>query len=245
MIRSFKALGVALVAALALSSLLASAASAAPKWTPVPSEYPVTVKGTQSTSNILELEGGRTLKCSTATYEATLNNKVEAEESKLTVKPTFSGCTTSILGNRDLTTITLNGCDFLFTYTETTTGTIASEGWEVTGKELHIQCPVGASIELHVFVNETEDLDNAALCTYKIGAQTPAGDLDYKLTEKDVNNDGTSGDFKWTVTGITTTRASGTATNCGAASQSAKLTGEVKVEAFNSLGTMLRGEFED
>ncbi len=245
MIRSLKTLGLALVAVLALSAMVASAASAAPKLTPVPEEYPVTLKGEQMTTNTLALEGGRKVECTGATFAGTIASKAEAEESKLTVEPAYSGCTATILGNKDLATITLNGCDYLLTSSETTTGTIAAEGWEVTGKEVHLQCPAGASIEIHVFTTEANDLSNTPLCTYKIGAQTPTGDLDYKLTEKNAEGNGTKGGINETVTGVTTTRASGTATNCGAASQSGSLTGEVTVEGFNKAGAMLRGKFED
>ncbi len=244
MIRSFKTLGLALVAVLALSAVVASAASAAPKLTPVPEEYPVTLKGKQSTTNVLALEGGRKVECTGATFAGTIKNKAEAEESKLTVEPAYSGCTATILGNVDLATVTLNGCDYKLTNTEATSGTIKTEGWEYTGKEVHLECPAGASIEIHVFTTEANDLSNTPLCTYKIGAQTPAGDLDYKLLEKNAEGNGTSGEIKETVTGVATTRASGTATNCGAATQSGSLSGSVKVEGFNSAGVMLRGKFD-
>ncbi len=245
MIRSLKTLALALVAVLALGALIAQVASAAPKWTPVPSEYPVTVKGTQATPNKIALEGGRAVTCAFATFAGIVSNKGEAEDSELTVSPGFSGCTTTILGDDDLTTISLNECKFRFTYTETPVGTIHNEGWEATGKEFHLVCPVGNQIEIHVFTSEVGDEDNTPLCTYKIDSQTPGGDVDYRITEKEINGNGTWGDLKWTLTGITVTRAVGTATNCGGATQSGALTGETKVEWFNSLGTMIRGKFED
>ena len=253
MIRSLKTLGLALVAVLALSAVVASAASAAPKLTPVPEEYPVTLKGSQveGVENILELEGTRKTECSTATLEGTFANKAAAETSELTATPTYSGCVSTILGNKDLTTVTMNGCDYLLKSTATTEGTIKTEGWEVTGS-VEIKCPetspgsgVFKEIEVHVFTTEAKDLANEPLCTYKIAKQTPTGDLDYKLTEKNAEGNGTSGLVKSTLTGITVTRASGTVTNCGATPQTAKLVSEVKVQGFNSIGTMLRGKFED
>ncbi len=245
MIRNLKILGSALVAMLILSALMVSAAFAAPKLTPAPEEYPVKLKGSQTVTSVFSLEGGRKFECSTATFEGTIANKAEAEQSELTAKPTLSGCTATILGNVTETTVTLNECDYLFTATETTSGTIKDEGWEVTGKEFHIQCPTGKSIEIHVYSTAANHTSNTPLCTYTIGAQTPTGDADYKLTEKDAEGNGTSGDIKWTLTGIVAKRTAGTATNCGGATQSGSMTGEVKFEGFNAAGTMLRGKFED
>ncbi len=233
MTRNLKTLGLALAAVLALSAVVASAASAAPKLTPEPEEYPVTVKGSQSTTNVFSLEGGRKVECTTATFEGTINSKAEAEESKLTLTPTYSGCTATILGNVDLTTITMNGCKFRFTFTEPTAGAIKAEGWEFTGKELHLECPAGAVQQFHVFTSEANDLSNTPLCTYHSGPQTPGGDADYKV-----------GRIRWTVAGQVAVRTSGTATNCGGATQSASTSGEIKFELFNSKGELLKTKFD-
>lgn len=252
MIRSLKTLGMALVAVLALSAVVASAASAAPKLTPVPEQYPVTLKGSQTVANVLELNGTRPTSCAVATFEGTIANKAAAETSELNVTPSYANCTTTILGNKDPATVTMNGCTYQLKATETTKEKIAEEGWEVTGKGIEIKCPETApgsgvfeEIEVHVYESEAADKANEPLCTYKIAKQTVGGDLDYKLTEKDANGNGTSGDIKETITGVVVARASGTTTNCGAASQTGELRGEVKVEGFNEKGEMLRGKFED
>ncbi len=242
--RSLKTMGLALAAMLALSAVAASAASAAPKLTPVPEEYPVTVEAQQSTTIVLGLEGGRKLECTTATFEGEIKNKAEAEESKQTLKPKLEHCTMTILGNVDLATVTHNGCDFLFTNTEATSGTIAAEGWKYTGKEIHIQCPAGASIEVHGFTSEANDLSNTPLCTMKIGAQTPGGDVDYKLLETNAEGAGTSTEVKMTLTGVTVTRVSGTPTNCGGATQNASIGGSLEANLFNSGHVMQRGKFD-
>ena len=241
MIRSLKTLGLALVAVLALSAVVASAASAKPKLTPVPEEYPVTLKGSQTVVNVLELEKTRPTECAKATVEATIENKAEAETSEATAKPTYSECTTTILGTKDLATVTMNECDYKLKLTETTAGTIKTEGWEQTGKEIEVKCPAGKEIEIHVFTSETKDKANEPLCTYKIAAQKVGGDLDYKLLEKNAAEQGTSGEIGETIEGVEVTKTSGTLTNCGAASQKATLTGRVRVEGFNAAGAMLRG----
>lgn len=251
MIRSLKTLGLALVAVLALSAVAASAASAAPKLTPEhESDYPVTLKGSQvaGAGNEFKLPGGRTVKCETATFEGTVANKAEAEESKLKATPVFEKCTATILGNLDPATVTMNSCFFILTGTETTSGTIAAEGWEVTGS-VHIACSIpGDMVEIHVWPAGTTPPEHATkpvLCTYTIEPQTPGGSLDYKLEEKNAEGYGTSGKIKSTITGVATTRTAGTLTNCGAASQTGELTGEAKVEGFNGKGEMIRGKFED
>jgi hypothetical protein len=246
MIRSLKTLGLALVAVLALSAVAASAASAAPKLTPVPEEYPVTLRGTQTVVNVLELEGTRPTECATATFEGTIASKAEAETSEMTVTPSYAECSTTILGNKDKMTVTMNGCTYRYKLSETTTGTIASEGWEVTGNNIEVQCPVGAQIEFHVWTSAAKhEAGEPTICTYKIAPQTVGGDLDYKLEGKNAEGAGTSTKIKETIAGIATTKASGTITNCGAASQTMTLRGEVKVEGFNANGEMIRGKFED
>lgn len=251
MIRSLKALGLALVAVLAMGALVASPASAAPKLTPVPEEYPVTVTGEQTTANVFELEGTRSTQCTFVLLEGKTENKAEAAASKLTTKPTYAECTTTILGNVDRATVTMNECDYLLTTTETTAGAIAAEGWEVTGKENHIQCPTGHEIEIHVYASEAKDVANEPLCTYKIAPQTPAGDLDYKLTAKVLVPEGKfiweagrPEDIKSTLTGIAVTKTTGTVTNCGAAAQMGALKGEANMKWGGPLG-LLEGRFED
>jgi hypothetical protein len=223
------------------------------RFTPVPEEYPATLRGTQTVVNVLELEGTRPTECATATFEGTIASKAEAETSELTVTPTYANCTTTILGNKDSMTITMNGCTYRLKFSETTTGTIAAEGWEETGNNIEVRCPetfpgsgVFNQIEFHVwFSAEKHEKGEATICTYKIAKQTVGGDLDYKLEEKNAEGAGTSGKIKETIDGIATTKASGTLTNCGAASQLQTLRGEVKVEGFNEKGEMIRGKFED
>lgn len=244
MIRSFKALGLALVAALALSALAASSASAVPAFTAVPGEYPATFKGSYVGSSLFTLEGFRNVECETAALEGTIHSKEEAERSELTVKPTYAKCTATILGSKDPATVTLNGCDFRLTYTSEALGAIAAEGWEVTGQLAHLECPVSKQIEIHVFTTEANDRENKPLCTYGIAAQTPGGSIDYKLLEKNAEGDGTSGRINWTITSGTATRVSGTVVNCGKETQSFEIKGEVAFEWFNFGGVMLRGSWD-
>jgi hypothetical protein len=245
MIRNLKTLGLTLVAITALSAAMAAVASAAPKLTPVPEEYPVTVKGSQTVTTVLELEGTRPTECTTLTVEGTLSSKAEAETSELALTPTFSGCTTTLLGNRDPSTITNNGCRFITQNSETTTGTIAAEGWEVTAKTVRIECPIGQVLELHTYASAAKHAANEPICTWHIGSQTVGGDLDKKHEEKNAEGAGTSGKIKLTLTGVAATKTAGTLVNCGGATTTGSLRGEVKTELFNSLGSMLRGKYED
>ena len=89
MIRNLNILGPVLVTAVTLGALLATAASAAPKATPVPEEYPQTWKASALTTHVFELEGGRKSECSMANCEDTVKSKTQAEESKLTTTPAY------------------------------------------------------------------------------------------------------------------------------------------------------------
>jgi hypothetical protein len=236
MTRSLKALGLAMVAMLALGAVLASAASAAPKLTSASNEYPVVLEGSQSTKHKFTLPGNRTFECTTVKFVGEIKSKAEAETSKATVAPTYEGCTATILGNIDPVTVTLNGCTYQLSLTEEA----ASAGYEYAGA-VKIQCPAGKSIEVHVWENTTKHTNNeATLCTYSIGEQGPLTKIDYKLNEKNANGEATTGNINATVANIATTRVSGTLTNCGAASQVATYEGDTLVEGFHN-GEMIKG----
>lgn len=238
--RNLKHLAAALAAALAIGALTASAASAAPKLTPSPEEYPVNIDLHGEWH--LFLQGGRRITC-TKTLQLVVNNKAEAEESGITATPTFTNCTATILGNAFLATVTMNGCDTKLTFEAAASGTIASEGWEVTGSR-HVKCPAGKEIEIHVFASEAKDKENVPLCTYKIAEQGPNKSVDYKFTEKNAEGAGTGLDIRTTITGTRVTRASGTVTNCGEATQESESTGEASGSALNSKGEMIRMKWD-
>lgn len=246
MVRNLKSLGWALAAVLAIGAMaVTSTASAAPKLTAVPEQYPVTMKAAQTVTNVLELEGTRATECSTVTFEGTVGGKSEAENSSISVHPTYANCTTTILGNKDPTTITTNECTVRLPFTETTTGGIAQEGWEVTGKNAFLDCEPSKPIEIHVFASTTKHEAKQPLCTYDLSWQTLPGDVDYKLVDKNAEGAATSGRIKLTITGVEAIKTSGTVTNCGGQIQFGSINGELNAEFFGFQSEMLRTRFED
>lgn len=243
MTRNSKALGLAFAAMLVVGSIAASSASAAPRLTPVPEEYPVILKGSQSTAYEFTLPGGRVFKCATATYIGE-GGKAAAEAGEVVMTPSFSGCSAVILGNIVPMTVTMNGCAYAVTTESETSGSIKEEGWEVTGS-MHVKCPAGKVIEFHVWQNAEKHANGEpALCTYTTAPQGPISSLDFKLEEKNGEGAGTSGTVRDTLTGIKVTRTGGTLLTCGAVNQEASATGDTKTESFNSKGEMLRSKWD-
>ncbi len=225
-------LAVALVAASALTLMNASSASAAVRLTPVGS-YPLAWVGEQTgIFNELVLEGSRKLRCGKATFSGT-QSESEATTFSWTasVTPTYSECTAEILGNVTPATVTMNGC----TYTFTLTG-IYINATEATGS-MDIKCPVGKSIEIHVWQTSAKHTSNGtALCTYSIGAQSLLGPLNYSLSGPG-ERPHTYLTVEMNIAGLSVSKTSGTITNCGSASQTAKLESDLKFE-FQNGGVM-------
>lgn len=106
MIHKIKVLGLSMVGVLAMSAVVASAASAT---TFTAAEYPVTVKGAQSTQHVFTAAGG-TVKCTTAKFAG----EAGAASETLTIHPTYTGCTAFTFINSEITGFKSNECDYLF-----------------------------------------------------------------------------------------------------------------------------------
>jgi hypothetical protein len=120
MIRNLKFLGLALVAALAMSSVVASMASA----DVITSESGgvTTVSGSQEGTDVFKVDEGE-VKCSNVTYSGSFNSG----ESSGLVTPAYSGCTFVGL----IATIDMNSCQ----YRVNVTGGASTEG------SIDIVCP--------------------------------------------------------------------------------------------------------
>jgi hypothetical protein len=212
MTRNIKALGLAVVAVLALSAVAASGAQAASFMS---SEAGATLNGTQTNTNIFEVSGGRQITCTSVTFSGTASGTESAEQE---VSPSYSGCHSSILGGEEIpATVTLNGCTFLFHATTTIT---ASE----ISAHVHIICPAGHSIEVHVYANSTKHNENKPLCTYSI---PPADNLETVRISNGANNDLNIN----AMVGVPYTRVSGNSTNCGPASGTEEYRGTTTISS--------------
>jgi hypothetical protein len=127
MIRNLKFLGLALVAALAMSSVVASMASA----DVITSEKAgvTTLTGKQEGTDVFKVHGGQ-VNCTTVNYSGSFTTGA----SNVLVAPTYSGCTFAGLAS----TIDMNGCQYRVNINAAagnTTGTVdivCSAGQEIT-----------------------------------------------------------------------------------------------------------------
>lgn len=144
MIRNIKVLGLAVVAAMALTAVMASASMAA-EFTA--SSYPAQVTGSNTKGNeVFTTEGGK-VECNSHF----LSESLSASSSTLTVTPTYTSC--EAFGFLSAT-VSTEGCTYVFHATEK-----VSEG--VYKHHVDVACPSGKSIKVV-----------ASTCSAEIKAQT-------------------------------------------------------------------------
>jgi hypothetical protein len=114
MTRNLKVLGLALVAAFAMSALVASAASATAWQFHSNTDNPV-LTGSQEGTDVFTTDSG-TVRCSEANYTGSATGTTN---STIEVAPTYEGCKLLFIIN---VTVDPNGCKYLF-HAETTTNT--------------------------------------------------------------------------------------------------------------------------
>ena len=169
MIRNFKALGLAVIAVLAMGVVAVSAAQAT-TLSKTTGAYPVTVTGTQEGANtILKVGTVRSVECTGATLDGTL----AAASAVTTFTAAYSGCTS--VPSALTATVNMKSCDFTVAWNTpvepaNTTGTGAAT----------VDCSTaGDAIHVSVYKNTTHTEANIA-CTYAISAQGPIpGTLEY------------------------------------------------------------------
>lgn len=162
-----KALGLALLAALALSAVASSVAQAAEVTAPT---YPanLTVKDAQTEHGKLTRftigNGARFIECTVANLTGTLTGE-KASREKVTTHATFENCFANGLTAVPVT-VTMNGCDLTLNIS-------------LTSATLSVMCPHTAedpvtkktlqhAIQIHIYENEAKHKENKPLCTYDI-----------------------------------------------------------------------------
>jgi hypothetical protein len=121
MTRNFKALGLAVVAALALTALVVSSASATNPRFHSEAEH-ASLAGSQEGNNTFQVNAG-TVHCSTATFQGT---STESTPTQLTVAPNYQSCNlTAVTLETFEAVVDMNGCHYLFT----------------PSGEVHLTCP--------------------------------------------------------------------------------------------------------
>jgi hypothetical protein len=235
MIRNLKVLGLALVAMFAMSALVASAAQAQTSFT-LTGDAGTTQLDSHGANHLFTLSGGRSFTCKTIT---STNDAVTLPTSTVTAKPVFSECTSKIAGTPVPVTVTMNECDFLFHLT----GTDPDGNSDHYVGDVGIVCPVGKSIDIHVYPEGTLPSEHATkpvLCTYTVGSQTVntgvagAAAITYDIvtgavaSEDDIN-------ITANAINIAVTKVTGTIANCGGASQTGTYVGTSTVTGTTSL----------
>ena len=233
--RNLKVLGLALVAALAMSALAASAAPAAHTAfiTAGSAGAPAHIDGKQIGQQVFN-RTGREVTCEIANFGE--SSTVPGSATSLTLKPEYKNCHAKVLGNTLPATVTMNGCDYNFTLTKDTSPTKYTVG--IT----HIECTTPNEIQVHVYTSHENHTNNVNACTYNIPEQTITGGIE--LTNI-AGGGGTADDVEAhiDITGqIDSVRTAGTTLLCGAVNDAAgSLTGKATLWATNAGGAHING----
>jgi len=216
---NLKALGLALVAAFAMTAVMASGAQAQIKLTTGAS--PAWLTGEQIGSATFTVEnGGPVVSCQSVKGAATVKNG----DTAITVVPTaYSGCFANIGTEKFKATVTPNDCDGLvYGGTQVSSTTFSGGGGDLT-------CPAGKLVEVHIYKNEAETEE---LCTLTIAEQ-----LNKKGGEVH-NVAGSEGapDHVMITGGVTVNTNRDGSLLCGKASNTAIATGIGTVKAFEYIG---------
>jgi len=173
MTRNLKVLGLAFIVTLALSAVVASAASAASALFTaegVPSDQLSEIHGEQATgtTDTFTIEGLPALTCTTVKEtgfpEESEVHKKGGSAPSATFTPEYATCHVVLLGITKWATVTMNGCTYTFTATKNTANTPFSA-------DLTINCstsPPEKQIEIHVYNNAAH---TELLCTYDVRHQ--------------------------------------------------------------------------
>jgi hypothetical protein len=206
MTRNLKTLGLAIVAALALSAVLASAAAAeAGNFAAnVAEEETAKIDGSQIGTNTFTING-LSVTCATAN----LTGKAKSagpQFTEVSLEPVNEKCDVVVAGIKKTATFTTNGCTYVLNATRQKT-----ESGVDYPVDLAISCAEGKQIEVHIY-NEKE-AEATTLCTYDVKAQT----LSTGITATNKENTPTSADDVIMDLNVTSIAATNTKTSavCG------------------------------
>lgn len=151
-----KTLGVAMMAVLTLTAVAASSASAAQFQA---EEYPVTLKGAQSTQHVFTIEGGLTVSCKTVVFEG--QEKYGEKQQSITMTPTYEGC--KAFGFVEAA-VNMEGCQYEYPEPQGTSSPYSGQ--------VSVQCPEGQLITI-----------TAGTCEVRVGEQGPLQTVKYTNNE--------------------------------------------------------------
>jgi hypothetical protein len=230
MTRNLKALGLALVVVFAFAAISASAASAETTETKIHGALQTTP---DSTANITGTELGGNHKFTIAGIgtweceESEFHGHIAGKTTSPTITPTYTKCSMEVFGVKRPSTITHNEC----TFTLTAHHFLDAEDTKGTG-QIHIVCPAGKKIEIHVF----NDAAHTELrCTYAIEPQTINTGISFHNTAVGSNGKKVV-DTITTKAPTKTKKLSGTVLQCGGSEFNSEYTGTTEFHARNAAG---------
>lgn len=220
MIRNFKALGLALVAVLALSTVGASGAQAQLRTTTTgPTWLTFDSIGTHVTTF-----GSVSVPCTSVAGHATVvNNQTEVTATNIS----YSGCTSSLPGT--VATVTMNGCDYKF-HGGVTDPINSEHGIE---GEMDLVCPGGGPV-IHIYASAAKHAAGETLCKLTIAPFTNKKEITY------TNTAGTPNDFDLKMVSVPISITKEGSILCPA-SGAAKTDAEITMTGFKYEGVDLSG----
>jgi len=217
MTRKLKALWLTVVAAFAMTAVLASGAQAQVKVTVGAS--PAWLTGSQVGSHKFTVHNnGPIITCEQVTFTAT----VKSGDTEVTIVPSYSACTAAIGAENFPVTITLNDCDLLFHGGIEVSSTTFSEG------EIDLRCSAGKVVEIHIYKKAPHTVENE-LCALTITEQ-----LNKQITESH-NISGTPNDLTFT-SEITLNITRHGSLLCGKATNGSVYEGVTTMKAYEDKG---------
>jgi hypothetical protein len=216
--RNLKALGLAMVAALALGAVAASAAQAASHHVSVAS-FPAVVTAKDTVNTVFSITGGEhTVECRTTKYEGTLP---EEKNKEVTVTPTYSECQVDPIFGPSAT-VTVNHCAYVLKGVTDANGDAVAE----------VECAEGNEITITYTFPFTSHV-----CTVHVTPQTPGGGVHYEQNGEKIK-------IEATVTGIKyheTEDEAGSPCPNNFTGEDGTLNGTVEAEGFKDTGTVQTG----
>jgi hypothetical protein len=216
-----KALGLGLIAALALSAVAVLSASAETGGHFTSEQEHVILVGSEGGAedhttqfNAPELSS-EPIQCTEVSYTGTIQSASKTV-TEATIQPTYKKCWLGAHSGEPNATVKMNECDYVFT--------VKKLQVESSDSTVHVVCPEGKKIELVL---------SSLGCTLTIPAQTPAGGVVYKTKGTGQTHELT---VEVTVTGITYEAHSGFCIFVATHHTDGKLTGSVTVKGTNTAG---------
>ena len=184
---------------------------------------PATIDGEATTVQVFQ-RSGRTVECEEATYEST----AESDVTTLTISPTFSKCTASVVGAEFPATVKMNGCNYLLHFEASEVG-----GADAFSALADHKCPAGKEIEIDVYANHSNHTAGTVTCRYSLGESGNQGLSTVSLTNKAAGGEKAKNwiEAHLDLEGVDSKRTAGTALLCGAETDTAgTLEGSVALE---------------